>query len=119
MDKFSEALNEVLAERNLLDIVNVIYVSDHGMAETSTERVVLLEDILGDDGMAAIQSREGWPFVGLRFEAGTDEELMVERIEQGIVDSNGGYAYYTPDTIPAHYHFSGTPRIAPHFLVPG
>lgn len=58
MDKFSKALDSILAERNLQNIANVIYVSDHGMAETANEKVVFLEDILGEDGMAAIESKK-------------------------------------------------------------
>lgn len=118
MDKFSEALHAVLSERNLLNIVNVIYVSDHGMTETANERVVYLDEVLGEDGFAAIGHKEGWPSCGLRFKAGTNETLMVERLEKGVKDSNGGFMYYTHETMPEEFHFRNSPRIAPHFLVP-
>ncbi|KAK9897923.1 Phosphodiest-domain-containing protein [Cystobasidium minutum MCA 4210] len=118
MDKFSEAIHAVLSERNLLDIVNVIYVSDHGMTSTSNERIVYLDEILGEDGFAAIEHKEGWPSAGLRFKPGTNETLMIERIKKGVADSNGGFHFYTHETMPEEFHFSNSPRIAPYWLVP-
>jgi predicted AlkP superfamily pyrophosphatase or phosphodiesterase len=118
MDDFSRALHTILEERNLHDIVDVIFCADHGMSATSNERVVYLDEVLGEDGVAAIEHKEGWPSCGLRFKPGTNETLMVERIMKGVEDSNGGYAYYTHQTMPEDYHFSNNPRIAPHFLVP-
>lgn len=118
MDKFSLSVHQLLSERNLLDIINIIYVSDHGMAETSNERIVYLDEVLGKDGFAAIEHKEGWPSAGLRFKPGTNETLMVERLKKGAEESNGGYAYYDHHTMPKEFHFSNSPRIAPHFLVP-
>lgn len=118
MDKFSSSLHSLLKERNLLDIVDVLYVSDHGMVETANERVVYLDEVLGQDGFDAIEHKEGWPSCGLRFKTGTNETLMVERIMKGVEESNGGYHYYTHETMPEDFHFRNSPRIAPHYLVP-
>jgi len=118
MDDFSRSLHSVLVDRNIHDIVNVIFASDHGMTATSNERVVYLDEVLGEDGFAAIDHKEGWPNCGLRFKPGTNETLMAERIRKGAEDSEGGYAYYTHQTMPEEFHFSNSPRIAPHYLVP-
>ena len=38
-----------LEERNLTNVVNVVVVSDHGMATTSNQRLIQLEDLLDPD----------------------------------------------------------------------
>lgn len=118
MDKFSQSLHSILSSRNLLNIVNIIYVSDHGMIETSNERLVFLDDILGKEGIESIQHKEGWPSVGLRFKPGTNETLVVERIRKAAGELNSGFDYYDHNTMPEDWHFSSNDRIAPHFLVP-
>jgi len=118
MDKFSQTIHKILSERNLLNIVNIIYVSDHGMTETSNERIIYLDEVLGKDGFDSIEHKEGWPSAGLRFKSGTNETLMIEKLKKGAKDSNGGYSYYDHSTMPKEFHFSNNERIAPHFLVP-
>ena len=41
------------------DIVDIIFVSDHGMADTSEPEWVYLEDFIGPDGAAAIEHVDG------------------------------------------------------------
>lgn len=83
MDLFAKDLVAVLEARNLTDVVDVIFVSDHGMtgaffssnrgrmrtpaeesgeADTHNERLVFLDDILGREGFEGIESNEGTPF---------------------------------------------------------
>ncbi len=59
MDQFAAAVIASLADRNLTDIVDVIYVSDHGMTSTSNMRLVYLDDILGEEGYNGIEHKEG------------------------------------------------------------
>lgn len=51
-----------MAARNLSQIVDIIFVSDHGMKDTTDFRMVFLDDILGKDGMAEIEYEDGKPF---------------------------------------------------------
>jgi predicted AlkP superfamily pyrophosphatase or phosphodiesterase len=59
VDEFARDLHQTLAARNLTDIVDIIFVSDHGMVDTSNVRLVYLDDILGEDGMEAIKHEDG------------------------------------------------------------
>lgn len=85
MDQFAKDLFEVLEERNLTEIVDVVFVSDHGMTgeltssasdsrvqggsaltqnssrliETHNERIVFLDDILGENDFKLIERNEG------------------------------------------------------------
>lgn len=45
--------------RNLTDIVDVVFVSDHGMTDTSHPELLYIDDILGEDGWRAVQHEDG------------------------------------------------------------
>lgn len=59
MDEFAKGVFDLLQERNLTQLVDVIFVSDHGMTSTDNERLVFLDDILGEEGFAGIEHNEG------------------------------------------------------------
>jgi len=47
IDLFALNLTKALSERNLTHIVDVIFVSDHGMTDTSHPTFVYVDDIIG------------------------------------------------------------------------
>lgn len=59
VDNFAASIHRSLRARNLTDIVDVIFVSDHGMAETANHRLVYLDDIMGEDHVKQIEHEEG------------------------------------------------------------
>ena len=59
VDGFAKDLHSALVARNLTEIVDVIFVSDHGMTDTSHPEMVYLDDILGDDGIASMEHVDG------------------------------------------------------------
>ncbi|GAA6049243.1 hypothetical protein JCM3770_005902 [Rhodotorula araucariae] len=118
MDEFVRELFAEVDRRNLSDIVDVVVVSDHGMADTSMDRLIFLDDILGPDGFAAITHNEGWPSAGLRFAPGTDETAMLTRLQAAAAKEGSGFSCYTAETMPAKWHFTGHERIAPVYCVP-
>lgn len=118
MDSFVKGIFDSIDQRNLTDIVDVIVVSDHGMAETSDDRLIFLDDILGEDGYKAIAHNEGWPSAGLRFADGTDETEMLNRLQTAASKPDSGFSCYTSETMPERWHFIGHERIAPIYCVP-
>lgn len=48
VDAFTNDLHTSLEDRNLTDIVDIVFVSDHGMTDTSNPELVFMDDILGD-----------------------------------------------------------------------
>jgi predicted AlkP superfamily pyrophosphatase or phosphodiesterase len=46
-------------DRNLTDIVDVVFVSDHGMTDTSHPELVYIDDILGEGGWQAVKHEDG------------------------------------------------------------
>ena len=48
VDTFAKDLATSLAARNLTSIVDVVFVSDHGMTDTSNPEFIYVDDILGE-----------------------------------------------------------------------
>lgn len=59
VDTFAKDLHESLEARNLTDIVDIIFVSDHGMTDTSHPELVYIDDILGAEGFNSIEHQDG------------------------------------------------------------
>ncbi|KAF4555388.1 Type I phosphodiesterase / nucleotide pyrophosphatase-like protein 3 [Elsinoe fawcettii] len=104
-----------LKQRNLTHVVNVVVVSDHGMATTSTERLVQLDDIIDMD---QIDHTDGWPLYGLRPKEGVDLQALYEKLKEEAKGSEGFEVYLKDKDMPERYHFSNNPRIAPLWIVP-
>lgn len=104
-----------LEERNLTDVVNLVIVSDHGMATTSTDRLIQLDDIVDMD---LIEHTDGWPLYGLRPKRMDDLQGMYDRLSIKAADSPNFDVYLRDDNMPERYHFSHNDRIAPLWIVP-
>ena len=59
VDTFAKNLHIQLEARNLTDIVDIIFVSDHGMTDTSHPDLVYLDEILGAEGYSYIEHEDG------------------------------------------------------------
>lgn len=106
--------------RNLSHIVNVIVVSDHGMATTDTSRLIQLEDLLDT---SLIEHTDGWPLYGLRPYDTSDEmlqKLYSQLLEKSKEDryKHSFDVYLRDSNMPERYHFSKNARIAPLWIVP-
>ena len=104
-----------LLQRNLTEIVNLVIVSDHGMATTSTKRIIQLDDIID---MSVIDHMDGWPLRGLRLKhPDTDLNYIFKQLVVGA-KKHGSFDVYSRKTMPKRYHFSNNDRIAPIWVVP-
>ncbi|KAH8662247.1 alkaline-phosphatase-like protein [Xylariales sp. PMI_506] len=104
-----------LEERNLTDIVNIIVVSDHGMATTDISRMIQLEDLVD---LSKVDHVDGWPLVGIRPKDEADIPALYEQA-LAIAGSNPNFEVYLRDkNMPERYHFSKNDRIAPLWIIP-
>ena len=107
-------------ERNLTNIVNIIVVSDHGMATTSTSRLIQLEDLVDT---AKIEHTDGWPLYGLR-PYDSSEQSVIELYNGLFALANlpryrDAFDVYLKDkNMPSRFHFSNNNRIAPIWIMP-
>lgn len=115
VDAMLEQLFESLEDRNLTDIVNVIVVSDHGMATTSTSRLIQLEDLIDVD---LIEHIDGWPHYGLRPKDEADLPRLYDQLVKESSEREGFDAYLRDQNMPERYHFQHNDRIAPLWVMP-
>lgn len=103
-----------LQERNLTNIVNLVVVSDHGMATTDVSRMIQLEDLIDPDELSHI---DGWPLYGLRPKNQDRLYPLYDKLlrEHG---KNPNVEIYLRENMPERYHFSKNDRIAPLWIIP-
>lgn len=96
-----------LRERNLA--ANLVIVSDHGMTTTSKDRVVILDDYVDRQ---KLQIDSDGSAVALRPLDGDIDALL--RLVEKIPHARA----YRAENLPAHFHLTGNPRIAPVWILP-
>ncbi|KAL2062140.1 hypothetical protein VTL71DRAFT_6406 [Oculimacula yallundae] len=104
-----------LEERNLTDIVNVVIVSDHGMATTDISRVIQLESLIDT---SLVEHIDGWPLCGLRPKNPADLRPLYDTLQKQASTNPGFEVYLRDENMPERYHFSKNERIAPLWIVP-
>jgi len=92
-----------LETRNVLDQVNIIIVSDHGMAEVPVSQIIATEDMV-PTGKAEIVS--AGQVVGVRPHPG-QEEVVAEL----MVGTHAQYACWRKGELPARWHYGQHSRI--------
>ncbi|OBA23742.1 Phosphodiest-domain-containing protein, partial [Metschnikowia bicuspidata var. bicuspidata NRRL YB-4993] len=126
VDEFVQLTQDKLAQRNLQDIVNVIVVSDHGMAPTSNDRLLFLDDVVE---ITKIEHIDGWPLFGLRPrpEHSVDEIYLEIKanLDSATPDTQDNFNLYRVEEIPPEWQFGGNLtdhkfnyRLAPIWIVP-
>lgn len=118
VDVFAKDLHTALKTRNLTDIVDIVFVSDHGMADTSHPEWVYIDDYLDQQALDSIEHEDGWPSMGLRFSPQADATKYLNILLEAAVNNSHKFDIYTHDTMPERYHFSHSPRIAPIYIIP-
>ncbi|KAF7535942.1 hypothetical protein G7054_g4967 [Neopestalotiopsis clavispora] len=104
-----------LEQRNLTDIVNVIIVSDHGMATTDVSRMYQMDDIID---MTKVDHVDGWPLVGVRPKDPSYLQELHEQAVEKLKTHPNMEVYLTDKDMPERYHFSLNDRIAPLWIIP-
>ncbi|PSN59552.1 Phosphodiest-domain-containing protein [Corynespora cassiicola Philippines] len=104
-----------LQERNLTGIVNVVVVSDHGMATTDVSRLIQLEDLVDPEDL---ERTDGWPLYGLRPKNLGDLSRLHKQIKERTKDNPNVEVYLRDEDMPERYHFSNNDRIAPLWVIP-
>jgi len=115
VDTMLDHLFKGLEARNLTDIVNVVVVSDHGMATTDVSRLIQLEDLIDT---SLIEHTDGWPLYGLRPKNPADLHPLYDTLLKKSATNPGFEVYLRDKTMPERYHFSKNERIAPLWIVP-
>lgn len=94
-----------LQRRGLDRRLNLIVVSDHGMASTSPERVRYLEDLVDTSWIRVITAGE---VLGLVAEPGHEAE-----VEAALLGRHDALQCWRREDLPPQWHYGSNPRIAP------
>ncbi|KAI0390645.1 Phosphodiest-domain-containing protein [Xylariaceae sp. FL0594] len=115
VDSMLDTLFHGLEQRNLTDIVNVIIVSDHGMATTDVSRMVQIEDLVDID---KVEHLDGWPLVGIRPKKPEDLGSLYQQAVENVKSNPNIEVYLKDKDMPERFHFKNNDRIAPLWIIP-
>lgn len=115
VDTMLDQLFQGLEARNLTNVVNVVVVSDHGMATTDTNRLIQLEDLVDT---SLIEHTDGWPLYGLRPKDPAHLQGLYDVLSAKAAGNPNFDVYLRDKNMPERYHFSKNERIAPLWIVP-
>lgn len=115
VDNMMDQIFQGIEQRNLTGIVNVVVVSDHGMATTEAGQLFQLDDLVD---LSKVEHIDGWPLVGLRPRNPDDLQSLYEELVRNTKDNPNIDIYLKDVNMPERYHFSKNDRIAPLWVVP-
>ncbi|GAA5823294.1 hypothetical protein JCM11251_007556 [Rhodosporidiobolus azoricus] len=132
VDEFIKGLFDEVERRNLTEVVEVVVVSDHGMADSDNSKLIYLDDLLSPELFAQIDRNEGWPNAGLRPLPGLPHQPLLSALreasasrKEGSGRDSGFECYDTTEGVGEEqggvlerWHFSGNERISPIYCVP-
>ncbi|CAO3596337.1 unnamed protein product [Absidia cylindrospora] len=112
-----------LKDRNLDSHVNVVIVSDHGMAATHKSRVIYYDDILSEESLSYLMQREAWPLLNLRPKEDAPPHATQQIYEEllnytQLYQQDAHFRVYLRQDVPSHYHYSNNDRITPIVVIP-
>ncbi|MFY9573742.1 MAG: nucleotide pyrophosphatase/phosphodiesterase family protein, partial [Blastocatellia bacterium] len=112
VDKDLSGLIDGLKARSIFEQVNLVIVSDHGMATQDPNNVVILDELF-DTGLAekVIWTSE---IVSI-FPGAGNEDAIYKRLKANLPPR---VKVYRKAEMPARFHYSSSPRIAPLLVLP-
>jgi predicted AlkP superfamily pyrophosphatase or phosphodiesterase len=108
VDQMIGVLLQGLAARGIENRVNIVVVSDHGMAACSRQRLIMLDDYVDPSTVIVVDTSPVW---AAKAKDGSNAALVAK------LKLVPHLTVYTPDTVPQRLHYSGNPRIAPVIAV--
>ncbi|MEX0823334.1 MAG: ectonucleotide pyrophosphatase/phosphodiesterase [Balneolaceae bacterium] len=103
IDGYLGYLMDNLKETGQWDDLNILITSDHGMADISEERVIILDDIINMDDVAVID----WTPVGMI----QPDEGKTESVYQALKEAENHYQVYKKEEIPEVYRVKNHRRV--------
>lgn len=105
VDGYLGRLRDGLAARGLAGRVNLVVVSDHGMATVPPGQLVAVEDMAPPDLARNVTTGQS---VGFRPVPGREADAM-----RRLVGRHDHYECWTRETLPPRWHYGRNPRVPP------
>ncbi|KAJ1847791.1 hypothetical protein LPJ70_001353 [Coemansia sp. RSA 2708] len=112
-----EALGELwteIAKRNLTHIVNLMVVSDHGMAASVAHKYAVYVDDIID--MSKVVGMYNWPLGGIQPKDERDVDDMYRKLKRA--SEGQPWKVYLREDIPKRFHYTHPTRVAPIYVIP-
>ncbi len=109
LDSIMGYLNSELLQLEIKDSVNIILVSDHGMTEISTERIINIDEIISEFDYKLEGDKS---FVEI-----TTSKNNINSVYLKLKANQNHYKVYLKTELPNYYHFSNHPFISPIILI--
>lgn len=108
-DKLVGYLVHNLQKTGLASKTNLMIVSDHGMAEVSRDRIVVLDEMIDPEDVELIEYS---PSVMMDVKAGKLEEVY-----ESLKEKEDHYRVYKKEDIPERFHLKNHPRVPDILMV--
>jgi predicted AlkP superfamily pyrophosphatase or phosphodiesterase len=105
MDAAVGRLVDGLKAKGLYDHTDLVIVADHGMAETSSQRVIVLDDVVP---LAEVHTIGLGPVAGIRATPGHEPEVA-----KALLTPRPHMTCWRKDDVPARFHYGKNPRVPP------
>jgi len=105
VDGYLGRLLSGLQRRRLLDRVNIVVTSDHGMSATSRERVIFIDDYLTSADGQIVDLNPG---IGIVPPRGAEAAVFAK-----LQHAHPHLSVYRREATPPHWHYRDHPRIPP------
>lgn len=113
LDDLTGYIHDQLNAANLTDRVNIVHLSDHGMANVVASNFIDITQWLINGTYTIYQSS---PVLQIIPTDNSDGQDIVERLKIGA-EENGHFQVYTEENIPERWHLENNQRIGPIILV--
>lgn len=110
LDSLVGVLNCKLETIGLIDSVNIIILSDHGMTEISKERIINIEEILND-------CKVRFHGIGPVMMIEPENISQTKNIYKILRDNRNNYKAYLKDELPSFYEYDKHPFIHPIIVI--
>ena len=104
-DGYIGRLTSGLARRGILDRVNIVVVSDHGMAAVNDDRIIVVDDYISLDDVTISDIN---PTLGIFPKAGKEDEVY-----RRLAGANPHLKVYKKADTPERWHYRDHPRVPP------
>ncbi|KAG0096229.1 hypothetical protein BGZ93_004837 [Podila epicladia] len=111
VDTALASLIDGIHARNLDKIVNLLLVSDHGMSYVTETQSIYYDDYIDTSELVLEESLQ--PHLGIHTKDPKRLHELYQTLKAAQVKDNLPFKVYYREDIPARYHYSTNPRIAP------
>ncbi|KAG0050092.1 hypothetical protein BGZ83_005144 [Gryganskiella cystojenkinii] len=115
VDNALGVLLEGLRSRQLEQVVNLMVVSDHGMSYVTPDKSIYYDDYIDTSDLLLEESLQ--PHLGIRTEDPKKLVTLYKSLKAAQIKQNLPFQVYWREEVPARFHYSSNPRIAPLIVI--